>query len=666
MSEHDLSTRLFSDSWHRVGPVHASLRTSVQAHRQVFHGEHWVVLRDTLSNDWYRISADAYRFISRLSLDQTVEEVWLQALEVDPDLALSQEEVVQLLGQLHLSNLLQFDNAAAAASLFQRYTKRKKRERLAFWMGFLSMRIPLIDPDRFLNRIRPQIKAVLSPWGLAVYVLLLLMAGLALIHRADGLFSQSAGVLAPGNLILLYVGFLIAKLVHELGHAAMCKHFGGEVHTIGVMLMMFAPLPYVDATASWGFRSRTERILVGLGGVLAELSVAAVAACIWAYTAPGILNALAYNVIFASSVSTVLFNLNPLMRFDGYHILVDFLNVPNLYQRSRDQLRYLAERFILSLPNAQPAARTRNEVLLLPLYGVLSLVYGLALMSTLIFLIAQQYLDLGVALAWFMAFGAVVMPLYKLVKYLSSNPQLGVYRTRSIVVSLGLVSTTLMFVGLMPMPDRVRVNGVVEAAQFRQLNSDAPGELAELMVEPGSHVRAGQLLLRLENPQLEFEAKSLEMQVAQLRAQELRATAMAMVDLAPAEQQRVAAEAQLAEMQRQLNALRVTAPIDGIWSAPDLEATRGRWVARGNSLGTVVGEGGWRFVAVLPQVASHIFENEVARAEIRLMGEEGRNIVATQTVVMPHEQGQLPSRESRHCCPKSWRMDQGWCMVVWG
>jgi len=246
----------------------------------------------------------------------------------------------------------------------------------------------------------------------------LLLLGLkALVDESYHLFDQSAGLLAPANLGLLYVGMVLAKLVHEFGHAAACKRYGGEVHKMGVMLLMFAPLPYMDATASWGFRSRAQRMLVGASGVLSELAVAAVAAMVWANTAPGVINALAYNVIFVASVSTVLFNLNPLMRFDGYHMLVDFLDVPNLFQRSRDQLKYLGEFWVLGIKTAQPVARTSNEAVLLPLYGVISLGYWVGLMSTIIFFIAEQYLDLGVALAWLMFFSIVVMPVFKFGKF---------------------------------------------------------------------------------------------------------------------------------------------------------------------------------------------------------------------------------------------------------
>ena len=643
MSMDEASGRTYSDTWHRVASVRACLRSSVRAHKQVFRGEEWVVLRDSLGSDFFRVTASAYAFLSRMGPQRTIDEVWTELIEAEPEQSLTQEEVVQLLGQLHLSNLLQFDRGAAAASLFERLSQRRSREIKAVLLGFLSIKLPLLDPDRWLEKALPLIRVVFGPVGACVYVALILWGLKALADESDHLFDQSAGLLAPANLGLLYIGMVIAKLVHEFGHAAACKRFGGEVHKMGVMLLMFAPLPYMDATASWGFRSRFQRLLVGVSGVLSELAVAAVAAIIWAHSAPGVVNALAYNVIFVASVSTVLFNLNPLMRFDGYHMLVDYLDVPNLFQRSRDQLKYLGERWILGVKNVQPAARTSTEALLLPLYGALSLGYWVVLMSTIIFFIAEQYLDLGVALAWIMFFTAVVMPLLKFSKYLLSSPKLQHQRLRTWGITAGIAGVSLGVLAAAPMPDRVRVKGVMQATLSRELYSDSGGALVQLLARPGQWVVAGQVLAQLENPELAFEITSVQQQREQLLAQELQAISAAVANLEPLERQREAMEQKLAELLRQQQALTVLSPIDGIWSASELDASRGQWIGRGGSLGTVVDDREWRFVAVLPQINTHLFEAGVLNTEIRIRGQQEINLQAGKTEVMPFEQGQLPS-----------------------
>lgn len=643
MSTDQASGRTYSDAWHRVAGVRACLRSSVRAHRQTFRGQDWVVLRDSLSSDFFRVTADAYAFVSRLGTDRTIDEVWSELIELEPELALTQEEVVQLLGQLHLSNLLQFDRGAAAASLFERYRERRGREIKALILGFLAIKVPLIDPDRALDRSMPLIRLIFGPVGALCYVVLLVLGIKALTDESQRLFDQSAGLLAPGNLGLLYVGLVLAKLVHEFGHAAACKRYGGEVHKMGVMLLLFAPLPYMDATASWGFRSRFHRMLVGASGVLAEFAVAAIAALVWAHSAPGVVNALAYNVIFVASVSTLLFNLNPLMRFDGYHMLVDWLDVPNLFQRSRDQLKYLGERFALGVKNAEPAARTRKEAWLLPTYGVISLAYWLMLMSTIIFFIAEQYLEVGIALAWIIFFTAIALPLLKFGKYLVSSPRLEHQRLRAVTSTAVIGAAAFAVLVGVPMPERVRVKGVLQASDFRELYSESGGTLVQVLVRPGSWVKAGQPLARLDNPELGYEIRAARRQREQLQAQELQAVSMAMANLQPLVRQRQAVEEKIAQLLQQQKQLVVLAPIEGIWSASELEASRGQWIGRGASLGTVVDDRSWRFVAVLPQVSTHLFEAGVVYSEIRIGGQQEFNVRSASTEIMPFEQGQLPS-----------------------
>lgn len=511
MSLEQAASKTYSDAWHRVAGVRAELRGSVTAHRQFFRGEPWVIVRDRFSSDWYRISPVAYDFLCRLSSRQTVAEVWEACLQVDPHGTLTQEEVVQLLGQMNLANLIQVDQGALAESLFERFSKRVSSERKAAILGFLSIKVPLLDPDRWLDRMHTPIRWLFSPLGACIYLSLLLWGVKAVMDNADRVFDQTSGLLAPSNLGLLYVGFLIAKLLHELGHAALCKRFGGEVHKLGVMFLIFAPMPYVDATSAWGLRSRAERILVGLGGVMVELAVAAVAAIVWAHSAPGTWHALAYNIMFVASVSTLVFNLNPLLRFDGYHLLVDLLDVPNLFQRSREQLRFLAEHFLFRLPHAQGAARTPTEAWLLPLYGVASILYWLALMSTIVVFVAGQYLELGILLAFVLIFTSVLMPLGKFLIYITHSPRLGAYRARAVTVSSAAVGGLLVVLTLVPMPDRVRVPGVLEAEHSRALHSEADGFFVELLARPGGRVSQDQPLLQLSNRDLDREIEAARM-----------------------------------------------------------------------------------------------------------------------------------------------------------
>src|SRR5260221_3804596 len=252
----------FSESWYRVANQRLCLRPSVKVRRQNFRGERWFVLENPFTNEFFRVRPAAYEFLARLDPKRTVEEVWRECLEKAPDQAPGQEAVLQLLAQLYFANLLQYAQATDSAGLFDRYKKRQQREWSARLLNLMFIRFPLLDPDRFLVRTLPVAGKLISVAG-AVLWLIVVGAGLKVVaDNWEAAKQQSQGILAPANLPLLYLGMVLIKTIHEFGHAYFCRKFGGEVHVMGVMLMIFTPMPYVDATSSWSFRSRWQRILV--------------------------------------------------------------------------------------------------------------------------------------------------------------------------------------------------------------------------------------------------------------------------------------------------------------------------------------------------------------------------------------------------------------------
>ena len=360
----------FSESWYRIAEQRAALRPHLNVRRQFYRGERWYVIHDPINNQFFRLRSAAYDFVSRLRMNRTIEQAWKDCFAANPDHAPGQEDVIRLLAQLYAANLLHSDLPADSAKLFERYRQRREREIKSRLLNIMFARIPILDPDSVLKSALPLIKLVISPAG-ALLWLLVIGAGIKeAIDHAPALKEQSQGVLSPDNLFLLYFGFVLVKTVHEFGHAVMCRRFGGEVHTMGVMFMVFTPMPYVDATSSWSFRSRWQRVLVGAGGMIPELFVAAGMMFVWANTGEGTLHSLAYNIMFVASVSTLLFNANPLMRFDGYYILSDLLDIPNLYFRANQQLIYLIEHYAFGCKKTESPAHSRREAWWLGVYGL--------------------------------------------------------------------------------------------------------------------------------------------------------------------------------------------------------------------------------------------------------------------------------------------------------
>jgi putative peptide zinc metalloprotease protein len=634
----------FSESWYRIASQRVALHPGVRIRRQNFRGERWYVIEHPYSNEFFRIRPAAYAFVARLSHDRTVEEAWKECLERYPDEAPGQAAVIQLLSQLYFANLLQYEGATDAAQLFERYKKRKQREFRMRLRNIMFMRIPLLDPDSFLVRTLPAIGKLISPLGALIW---LVTVGWALKLVADNfsiLWAQGQGVLAPENLPLLYIGMVFVKTLHEFGHAYFCRKFGGEVHVMGIMLMIFTPVPYMDATSSWGFRSRWKRLLVGGAGMIVELFVAAIAMFVWAKTAPGMLHSLAYNIMFVASVSTVVFNINPLLRFDGYYMLSDLIDMPNLAQRAGKQLKYFAERWLFGLKNAEKPTDKTGEAAFLSAFGITSGVYRVIVFGGILLLLADRFLIIGIIMAIICAIAWVLVPLSQFVKYLASSPKLDRQRFRATAVTVAIAAGLLFFLNVLPLPSHFRAPGVIQARERTQVLNNTAGYVTELLAQPGAHVQPGQPLMRLKNPELEIERNALVAREKELQARLLQARKEDTAGLKPLASLLQATTDRIQKLNADEADLTIRAQHSGIWVAPGIAEYIGRWAARGTPLGLLVNPASFEFSATVLQAdADTLFARQIPGAEVRLFGQAGTVIPVQKWKVLSGGRQVLPS-----------------------
>jgi putative peptide zinc metalloprotease protein len=636
--------KMFSESWYRVAELRLALRPHVTVRRQYFRGEPWHVLQDPMTNQFFRMSPASYRFVARLRLDRTVADAWAASLETDADEAPGQEDVIQLLTQLYHANLLLYDGPGDSLRLFERYRKRKQRELQSRLTGIMFARFPLLDPDDFLRRSLPLVSKLIGPVGLAAWCA---VVGIALKIVADNgaaLLDQGQAVLAPGNLFLLYAAMVLLKALHEFGHGFMCRHFGGEVHVMGVMLMIFTPIPYVDASSSWAFRSRRERILVGAAGMIVEVFVAALAAMVWANTGPGALHSLAYNMMFIASVSTLLFNGNPLLRYDGYYILSDLLDIPNLHTRSREFLRHLVERHAFGWTRGENPARSRREQWTLGLFAVASGVYRLVVFTAIIFFIADQFLLAGLLMAVVCVVSWGVVPLARFVHYLAESPRLERTRLRAIGVTAGVIAVLFGLLDIIPFPHAVKAPGVVKMPGYAVIAAQAEGRIDAVLRASGSVVRPGDELVRMSDPELRFETEAARATLDEARAHLRRAMSAKTADVAPLTTYIASIERRLERLAERGSNLTVRATSAGTWVAPGLELEAGAWRRRGEPLGEIVDAQSPEFTAIVSQQdAARMFGPGVRRVFVRLAGQAGLDIDVKGFDVIPAEQQMLPS-----------------------
>lgn len=636
--------KTFSESWYRVAQQRVCLRPDVRVRRQNFRGERWMVLENPFNNQYFRLRPAAYEFVARLRPDRTVEEVWRQCLDRFPDDAPSQDAVIQLLSQLYFANLLQYDLAGDSVQLFERGQKRRQRELAFNLLNIMFMRFPLLDPDRFLARTMPVARLLISPIG-ALLWLVVVGAGIGtVIDNFGALRQQGEGVLTADNLLLLYLGLVLVKGLHEFGHAYFCRRFGGQVHVMGVMLMIFTPLPYVDATSSWSFRSRWQRVLVGAAGMIVELFFASLMAFVWARTGPGTLHSLAYNIMFVASVSTLVFNLNPLLRFDGYYILSDLIEIPNLNQRALNQLRHIAEHYLFGVTQSESPAGNRREAAWYTVYGVTSGIYRVLVFAGVLFAVADRFLIIGLIMAAVCLISWVTVPVVRFVRYLAASPQLDRVRLRAIAVTGGIAAVLIILLAVVPAPAGFRAPGVVRGTSRTAMANEVAGTVDRLAVQPGTIVQRGQPLIILRNPELELSLAGAEARAAEAKARLMDAQAGASADIQPLIHLRDSIDQEIAKLTADREHLVLRAPHDGAWVAPGVEDYVGRWINRGTDLGLVVDCSNAEFVAtVLQGDVDALFDRPIRGAAVRLHGDAGTPLAVTKWKVVPGGQNTLPS-----------------------
>lgn len=634
---------IFSDSWFRISGLRVALLPSVEVSTQTFRGRTWHVLQDRYSQRFFRASAQAAHFILQLNLTQSVEEVWDSFVTSHPESAPSREEVIQLLSQLHMSNLLYSLEHADNEAIVKRHKKQRRKEVANVISSFLFIRVPIWNPNSFLNRIQTLI-GYCTGWTAFFVWLMVIIFGVAMAfeHR-HALQDQSQGVLSVGNLPWLYVCMAGLKLLHEFGHAFVCKRFGGEVRVLGLMFLIFTPLPYVDATSSWQFTNRWHRIYVSFAGMAIDFFFAALGAIVWAYTGPGLINSLAFNIMLIGSISSVLFNGNPLLRFDAYYMLSDLAEIPNLYQNSQKQWQYLGDRYLLGTVTAESPASDSKERYWLTIYGFLSYLYLLVVTFGISLFLLEIWLPLGLLALTMTIYSRVVSPIYKLLKHLRGHTTQG-NRRRAVTVTAILASALVLFFGAVPFRDGIKTNGVVEARSSVHLYIKTPGRLERLAVSNGQWVKRGDLIAQFVNPDLESDIAASQAAKKEALAIYRAALGSSEHELRAIQEKIDGLDAQIDRLVEQQKELNVRSESEGKWVAPDLHQYIGSWLRRDQVLGDVVDPSNFKFYAIVPQEeADMLFKGVFKSVEVRLTGQAATNLEVRKLTAIPFQHDRLPS-----------------------
>ncbi len=578
---------LLSEQWFRVADLRPRLNEGVAADRVLYRGSPWMVLASPDGRRRVRLNPSAWALVGRCDGSIALQALWEVLLREQQDDAPTQDEVVVQVMHLYREGFLAFDRAPDFGAMVPLAAGAPRptptpRDSLLAW------RVPLGSPQRWLDALAPLGRLLFSRAGAMVFGLLMLLGALATLRQA-GLVADFAGrwLQTPHVMLMTWIAFPVLKLLHETAHGLAVCRFGGRVPQWGITLMVFTPVPYVDASAADAFASRGQRFVVSAAGAMIELGIAAIAIAASTLLQPGPLRDLLLVVFVLAALTSLLINANPLLRFDGYHALCDALQLPNLGSRSARHWQRIAGR-ALGLP-ADPALQpARGELVWWRLYAPASLVCRLVLAVGIVGWIGAQHYWAGVAVGALFAWYLGGAPALRALRFLCGLNLDAEHARRGRARSALAVAALLALLLAVPVPDATLARGVVWLPDDAMVRTQAPGFVDEVLARDGQAVQAGEPIVQLSNPSLEAEALEAQARLAALQVELHQAYAED-----PAKAQRVgqdieAAEAARARVEDKRRQLVVRAAAAGVLNLPRAQDLPGRFVSQGTVVGTLV------------------------------------------------------------------------------
>ncbi len=509
---------LFNPNWYRIANLKPRLRRHARIHRHTYSSELWFVLENQTTGQSYRFTPIVFHVIGLMDGQRTIQELWDAAMERFGDDAPTQGDMINILSQLYSADVLVSDVTPDMEELLLRHDKQSRLKRLTNLRTPLALRFPLLDPERFLNATVGIVRPIFSVAGAIVWLMVVLAAMVTAVRYWPELTGNLADrILSAQNLAILWIVYPAVKVIHELGHGYAVKRWGGEVHEMGIMLLVLMPIPYVDASSATAFPEKRRRILVSSAGMMVEMFMAAVALLLWVNLDQGLARSIAFNVVIIGSLSTLLFNGNPLLRYDGYYIFLDAVEIPNLAQRSLNYLGYIIKRYLFGIKHLESPHAGPGERFWLVTYSIAAFIYRLFIYTSIILFISGKFFFVGIILALWAFTSMFILPIVKRIQFLAASPMLRHSRTRAVAVT----AVVLLLVGVLlfavPAPLRTRSEGIVWIPEQAMVRAGTDGFIERIEAVPDSQVDKGDVLIVCSDPLLVANVEILQARVAGLK-----------------------------------------------------------------------------------------------------------------------------------------------------
>jgi putative peptide zinc metalloprotease protein len=564
-----------------LGATRLELRGDLVFTPQATGSQSYYMVEDPLNSRFFRLGRTEYTFVSLLDGRTSIQDALRHLSSVQPHHRMTEHDAAGLCRWLVESDLAHTEESSQASRLVVSADKIEQRRAVAN-INPLAFRLPLLAPDRAFKSLEGWTSWLYSPAAAAVWAVLLLVGSYCVFSDWNRFTGSSRGIFSADNWVSLALCWLILKIIHEASHGIVCKRYGGTVRETGILFILLAPLAFVDVTSSWRFRSRRQRMHVAAAGMYSELAIAAVAAIVWSNTLDGWLCNFCYNAIVMASITTLVFNANPLMKFDGYYILSDTLAMPNLYVNGQQYVKHCTRRYLLGVYSTLPAWSPVHRMII-RFYGFASFVWRILICVTMTITAVTLFHGAGVILACLAAVMWVGLPAWRFVHYLAvgktgEQPR----RLRFLLTAGSLTAICVLVFGYLPWPGARQAPAVVEFSPNTIVRAGSAGFVREIHVQSGESVEEGQLLVTLENREWVRRVADLELRIKQSEIQ-------GRVHEQKGERAEQQAEAenrdslykQLAERRAQVEMLTVRAPHEGTIVRRDLKMLLATYVKEG-------------------------------------------------------------------------------------
>lgn len=639
-----LSDEINSPHWHRVAKRILILHSHVEIHCHEYRGLTWYLLEDTTSGKNHRFNPAAYQFIGRIDGKNTVQDIFDILSELLDEESPTQDEIIQLLSQLHDADLIRTKELVDTDELFDRQSQNKKNKIKQRFANPITQKIPLWDPENFLNKHFNKVHWIFSYWvafGWAIIVAYGLSLTVLNWPQISAHFTVNA--LSPYNLLLIFILYPPIKFLHELGHAFSAKLEGGEVHEMGVNFMLLMPIPYVNASSSTHFRNKYKRMLVSAAGIFVEMLLASLGLILFLATQPGLIQNIGFNIFVIGGVSSLFFNGNPLLKYDAYYILADAVEIPNLYQRAGRYWRYLCQKYVLRMHTADSPVNAPGERAWFLVYGSSSTVYRFAVLWFVITIVSDTFFALGMLLAIWLITQQILVPLYKSVVFIVSSPSLNKNRSRAILSCVSIVGLIACVTVLVPIPSYTLAQGVAWQPDEALIKAEHDGFAGKLMVKNNQHIAAGTMVIQLQDPILEAQLKIAQAKVRELKSKYRAKQLTNFVEARMIKDASLAAQSELDFVSKKVASMSIKAFKDGQILLPDAQDIPGRFIRQGELLGYILNDEPATVRLAVSQDNIGQVRNSVIDISVKLANDLSQNYKASIIRQSPKASNQLPS-----------------------